>query len=212
MWELFPAVAVAVGARERPAACPVLVSGHAEGVGGADDAPGSGHHGPGGGGQGRWEESNEDVHPHQWMTFGVEVYGGLGPGAAGFLEKTQWRFEERRYMEENAGEEEEVDNNEGGDQNEEEALGSCTRWKEKWIPLLSFALVALIIRQSPGAMHGQRTQGFAGTQHEQSGQASGGASEAERMASRLLESMKDVRQEAENLQAAEGRGLGDREA
>ncbi|KAK3255840.1 hypothetical protein CYMTET_35000 [Cymbomonas tetramitiformis] len=77
-----------------------------------------------------------DVRPHHLVAFGVEVYGGLGPGACGFLKKTQRRFEERRCMEESVEEEEEVEGGGGGE--EEAALGSSMGWKEKW--LLSFTL------------------------------------------------------------------------
>ncbi|KAK3261070.1 hypothetical protein CYMTET_30012 [Cymbomonas tetramitiformis] len=54
-----------------------------------------------------------DVRPHQLTPFGEEVYGGLGPGAAGFLKKTQRRLKNWRWMEENVGEEEEVDDDGG---------------------------------------------------------------------------------------------------
>ncbi|KAK3257956.1 hypothetical protein CYMTET_32975 [Cymbomonas tetramitiformis] len=51
-----------------------------------------------------------------------------------------------------------------------------------------------------------------GTQHEQSGQASGGAGEAGAMASRPLESMVDVRREAEHLSTVGVQGGGTAEA
>ncbi|KAK3264151.1 hypothetical protein CYMTET_27087 [Cymbomonas tetramitiformis] len=52
--------------------------------------------------------------------------------------------------------------------------------------------------------HGGGTQGSWGTQPGQPGQACGGVGEAERRASRHLESMEGVWQEAENLRAVEG--------
>ncbi|KAK3275623.1 hypothetical protein CYMTET_16254 [Cymbomonas tetramitiformis] len=55
--------------------------------------------------------------------------------------------------------------------------------------------------------HGGGTQGVGGGRHGQSRQSSGRAGEARRMASRLLESMDDVGQEAENLWAGEGQGV-----
>ncbi|KAK3287658.1 hypothetical protein CYMTET_4840 [Cymbomonas tetramitiformis] len=59
---------------------------------------------------------------------------------------------------------------------------------------------------------GGGTQESEGTQREQSGQASGGAGEAGAMASRLLESMEDVRREAEHLGTVGGQGRGTAEA
>ncbi|KAK3242763.1 hypothetical protein CYMTET_47559 [Cymbomonas tetramitiformis] len=59
---------------------------------------------------------------------------------------------------------------------------------------------------------GGGTQESEGTQREQSGQTSGGAGEAGAMASRLLESMEDVRREAEHLGTVGGQGKGTAEA
>ncbi|KAK3249614.1 hypothetical protein CYMTET_40957 [Cymbomonas tetramitiformis] len=59
---------------------------------------------------------------------------------------------------------------------------------------------------------GGGTQESGGTQHERSGQASGGAGEAGAMASRLLESMEDVRREADHLRIAGIQGEGTAEA
>ncbi|KAK3259340.1 hypothetical protein CYMTET_31649 [Cymbomonas tetramitiformis] len=59
---------------------------------------------------------------------------------------------------------------------------------------------------------GGGTQGSGGTQDEQSEQASGGADEAGAMAPRLLESMEDVRREAEHLSSGRGQGGGTAEA
>ncbi|KAK3251844.1 hypothetical protein CYMTET_38837 [Cymbomonas tetramitiformis] len=128
-----------------------------------------------------------DVRPHHFIPFGVEVYGGLGPAACGFLRKTQRRFRERRYMEANAEGGEQVDGNGDEDEDEDEegeeaARGGAVGWKEKW--------------ESEG------------TQRERSGQAPGEAGEAGAMASRLLESMKDVQREVEHLGTVEGQGGG----
>ncbi|KAK3280737.1 hypothetical protein CYMTET_11433 [Cymbomonas tetramitiformis] len=72
-----------------------------------------------------------NMHPHEFVPFGVEVYGGLGPEAMAFLKKTQGRFGGRRYTVENAAEEEDVDEegNEGGD--EEEGRMAVGRWEEE---------------------------------------------------------------------------------
>ncbi|KAK3273449.1 hypothetical protein CYMTET_18308 [Cymbomonas tetramitiformis] len=60
-----------------------------------------------------------DIHSHELVLFGVEVYGGLGPAAMRFLKKIQQRrFTGRRCMEVDVAEEEEV--NEEGDDEEEE--------------------------------------------------------------------------------------------
>ncbi|KAK3254681.1 hypothetical protein CYMTET_36112, partial [Cymbomonas tetramitiformis] len=98
------------------------------------------------------EESKLATHgPHHFVPFVVEVYGGLEPAAYGFLRKTQRRFGERRYMEENAEGGEQVDGNGDEDGDEEAAHGGVVGWKEKWIRLLSFALArgvaGLIIRR-----------------------------------------------------------------
>eukprot|EP00854_Cymbomonas_tetramitiformis_P034035 gene34035-biopygen5472 len=45
-----------------------------------------------------------NVHPHQLVPFGVEVYGGLGPAAVAFLKRTQRRFSGRQYLAEDAAE------------------------------------------------------------------------------------------------------------
>ncbi|KAK3283509.1 hypothetical protein CYMTET_8793 [Cymbomonas tetramitiformis] len=57
------------------------------------------------------EEAREaEQHlPSQLAPFGVEVYGGLGPAAVAFLKRTQRRFSGRRYLAEDAAEEDEVD-------------------------------------------------------------------------------------------------------
>ncbi|KAK3261133.1 hypothetical protein CYMTET_29947 [Cymbomonas tetramitiformis] len=59
---------------------------------------------------------------------------------------------------------------------------------------------------------GGGTQESEGTQRERSGQASGEAGEAGAMASRLLESMEDVRREVEHLGTVGGQGGGTAEA
>ncbi|KAK3273355.1 hypothetical protein CYMTET_18405 [Cymbomonas tetramitiformis] len=97
-----------------------------------------------------------DVRPHHFIPYGVEVYSGLMPRAYGFLQKTQRRFRERRYMEVNAEGGEQVDGNGDGDEDgdEEAAHGGVVGWKEKCIRLLSFALArgvaGLIIRRAVG--------------------------------------------------------------
>ncbi|KAK3237747.1 hypothetical protein CYMTET_52201 [Cymbomonas tetramitiformis] len=58
----------------------------------------------------------------------------------------------------------------------------------------------------------RRTMLPRGAQHERSRQASGRAGEAGRRASRLLESMENVRREAESLWAAKGQGQGSAES
>ncbi|KAK3275075.1 hypothetical protein CYMTET_16777 [Cymbomonas tetramitiformis] len=61
-------------------------------------------------------------------SFGVEVYGGLGPALA-FLKKTQRWFGGRRYMSEDEAKEEE-----GGEEEDEGAgLGKPVVWREKWV-------------------------------------------------------------------------------
>ncbi|KAK3233653.1 hypothetical protein CYMTET_56060 [Cymbomonas tetramitiformis] len=63
---------------------------------------------------------------HQLILSGVEVCGGLGPGAVGVFEEDTARFKERRCMEENVGvEEEEVDSDGDEGANKVVALGSC---------------------------------------------------------------------------------------
>ncbi|KAK3237577.1 hypothetical protein CYMTET_52361 [Cymbomonas tetramitiformis] len=74
------------------------------------------------------------------MPLGVEMYEGFVPGEDGFVKKMRRRFRERRYMEENVGEDEQVDEDRGEDEDKEAALGSSVGWKEKWIRRLSFAL------------------------------------------------------------------------
>ncbi|KAK3247889.1 hypothetical protein CYMTET_42627 [Cymbomonas tetramitiformis] len=95
-----------------------------------------------------------DVCPHHFVRFGVEVYGRLGPAAYGFLRKTQRRFRERRYMEENAKGGEHMDGDGGEDGDKEAAHGGALGWKEKWTRLLSFALARgvaeLILRRAVG--------------------------------------------------------------
>ncbi|KAK3260873.1 hypothetical protein CYMTET_30192 [Cymbomonas tetramitiformis] len=59
---------------------------------------------------------------------------------------------------------------------------------------------------------GGGTQESGGTQHEQSEQASGGGGEGGAITSRLLESMEDVRREAEHLSTVGGQGGGAAEA
>ncbi|KAK3280053.1 hypothetical protein CYMTET_12092 [Cymbomonas tetramitiformis] len=61
-----------------------------------------------------------DMRPRQLIYFGVEVHWGLGPGAAGFLKMTQQCFRDRRCMEKDVGEEQEVD------EDKEAALGTST--------------------------------------------------------------------------------------
>ncbi|KAK3256630.1 hypothetical protein CYMTET_34247 [Cymbomonas tetramitiformis] len=142
----------------------------------------------------------------------------MGPGAAARkagVEQGGNARGERRYMQENAGEEEQVDDDgcedEDEDEDEEAALGSFMGWKR--LAMMGRAREDAV-EETDNAMqagqdgHGGGTQGSGGTQHGQSGQASGGAGEAGRMASRLLESMEEVRQEAETVLAAEGQGLG----
>ncbi|KAK3250613.1 hypothetical protein CYMTET_40017 [Cymbomonas tetramitiformis] len=77
-----------------------------------------------------------DVRKHHFIPFfGVEVYGGLGPAAYGFLRKTQRCFRERRYIKANAEKGEQVDGNgdEDEDEDEETARGGAVGWKEKWV-------------------------------------------------------------------------------
>ncbi|KAK3289441.1 hypothetical protein CYMTET_3120 [Cymbomonas tetramitiformis] len=71
-----------------------------------------------------------DVPPHHFVSFGVEVYGGLGPTAYGFLRKTQQGFRKRRYMQENVveGEQVDVDEDEDEDEDEEAAHDVVVRW------------------------------------------------------------------------------------
>ncbi|KAK3279602.1 hypothetical protein CYMTET_12520, partial [Cymbomonas tetramitiformis] len=77
------------------------------------------------------EEAREaEQHlPSQLAPFGVEVYGGLGPAAVAFLKRTQRRFSGRRYLAEDAAEEDEVDEegDEGGAGNS--GRGGSMGWK-----------------------------------------------------------------------------------
>ncbi|KAK3242347.1 hypothetical protein CYMTET_47966 [Cymbomonas tetramitiformis] len=95
-----------------------------------------------------------DVRPHHFIPFGVEVYGGLGPAAHGFLQKMQRCFRERRYMVENVERGEQVDGDGDEDRDEETTHDGTVGWKEKWIRQLSFALArgvaGLIIRRAVG--------------------------------------------------------------
>ncbi|KAK3284228.1 hypothetical protein CYMTET_8114, partial [Cymbomonas tetramitiformis] len=76
-----------------------------------------------------------DVPPHQLVTFGVGVYGGLGPAAVAFLKRTQWRFSGRRYLAEDAVEADEVDeegDEEGsGGEDARAGRGGSMGWKEQ---------------------------------------------------------------------------------
>ncbi|KAK3287208.1 hypothetical protein CYMTET_5270 [Cymbomonas tetramitiformis] len=165
--------------------------------------------GPGGGEQG----GNGDVRPHQLAPFGMEVYGGLGPGADGFLKKMRRRFRERRYMKENVGEEEDQGVALGkvfGDELVEGVGGEArapTPNMGKGLDVRRMDVV--VVRKGLG----DRDLGSSGGQTRRGRRDAG---EAGRMASRLLESVEDVQQEAENLRAAELRdeaqGLGTAEA
>ncbi|KAK3239377.1 hypothetical protein CYMTET_50695 [Cymbomonas tetramitiformis] len=80
------------------------------------------------------EEAREaEQHlPSQLAPFGVEVYGGLGPAAVAFLKRTQRRFSGRRYLAEDAAEEDEVDeegDEEGTGGNERAGRGGSMGWK-----------------------------------------------------------------------------------
>ncbi|KAK3270233.1 hypothetical protein CYMTET_21363 [Cymbomonas tetramitiformis] len=166
-----------------------------------------------------WPAGHVGAFRLPWL-FSV-TFNSIGPPLLWGSGKIRRRMWERK----------EVDNNEGGDQDEEEALVSCTGWKEKWIPLLSFALgrgvAGLTIRQSPGAEQVERLamerawedaieetimrrrpgRVFMVAGRKGLGNATW-AGEAGRMASRLSESMEDVRRKAENLRVGEGQGLG----
>ncbi|KAK3283492.1 hypothetical protein CYMTET_8811 [Cymbomonas tetramitiformis] len=90
-----------------------------------------------------------DVPPHQLVTFGVGVYGGLGPAAVAFLKRTQWRFSGRRYLAEDAVEADEVDeegDEEGsGGEDARAGRGGSMGWKVRWVRQLSFALAWRVV-------------------------------------------------------------------
>ncbi|KAK3242256.1 hypothetical protein CYMTET_48049 [Cymbomonas tetramitiformis] len=146
-----------------------------------------------------------DVPPHQLVTFGVGVYGGLGPAAVAFLKRTQWRFSGRRYLAEDAVEADEVDEegDEEGSGGEDARAGRGGSMGWKVAPRRADEVLALMDRaredafeetdyatqaeRGDGAKMGGRPMG-----QEQHGQSSDGAGAAGRMASQLLKSMEEV--------------------